>query len=269
MLKSAGIAATWQAPPSAEDIRAKDQMRLIEEVKPVGEAAEEDLAVARALMAQRSAEDIAAAYVRLARTRMPSPEDLVESEPEPRRYGAASRFEGRSEGRKEAPRPGFEDAVWFRIDLGRNKNAEARWLLPMLCRRGHVTKGDIGAIRVFERETRFEIAAGAVERFEAAVARGENDGGKVQRLEEGAPLPERDRNARPPQRRAPQETPRPHVRDQRDTKGEPPREKAKAPHKPWTPPLHDAASPKPPRPDRPPKGPKAKKPFPKKRKSNG
>ena len=268
MLKSAGIAATWQAPPSAEDIRAKDQMRLIEDVKPVGEAAEEDLAVARALMAQRSAEDIAAAYVRLARTRMPSPEDLVESEPEPRPYGAApSRFGGRPETRTEAPRPGFEDAVWFRIDLGRNKNAEARWLLPMLCRRGHVTKGDIGAIRVFERETRFEIAAGAVERFEAAVARGESDGGKVQRLEAGAPLPERDRNARPHQRRAPYEAAKPPVRD---AKGGASHGKAKAaPHKPWTPPLHDAASAKPPRPDRPPKGPKAKRPFPKKRKSNG
>jgi ATP-dependent RNA helicase DeaD len=267
MLKSAGIAATWQAPPSAEDIRAKDQMRLIEDVKPVGDAPEEDLAVARALMAQRSAEDIAAAYVRLARTRMPSPEDLVESEPDPRQYGAShGRSEGRTEGRSEAPRPGFEDAVWFRIDLGRNKNAEARWLLPMLCRRGHVTKGDIGAIRVFERETRFEISAGAVERFEAAVARGENDGGKVQRLEEGAPPPERDRNARPPQRRAPYEAAKPP----RDAKGEPPRDKVKAaPHKPWAPPLHDDVSAKPSRPDRPPKGPKAKRPFPKKRKSNG
>jgi ATP-dependent RNA helicase DeaD len=209
LLRAAQIEAVWQAPPSAEDIRAQDQTRLIEEVKPAVEAAEEDLADARALMEQRSAEDIAAAYVRLARTRMPAPEDLMESEPEPRAYVRGGE-------RSEAPRPGFEDAVWFRIDLGRNKNAEARWLLPMICRRGHVTKREIGAIRVFDRETRFEISGEAVERFEAAVAKVESDGGRIQRLDKDAPPPPQERKAWParqPRPPAPRPEARPHVRD--------------------------------------------------------
>jgi ATP-dependent RNA helicase DeaD len=187
LLKHAKIEALWQGPPTADDIRKQDETRLIDEVLPAADASEDDLAAAYSLMAKRSPEAIAAAYVKLARSRMPSPEDLAESsEPEPRhRTGldAAS----------DAPRAGFEDAVWFSIDLGRNKNAEARWLLPMICRRGHVTKREIGAIRIFERESRFQITGEWADRFEQAAAKGDSDGGNIQRLADDAPPPPRDR----------------------------------------------------------------------------
>ena len=260
LLKSAGIAAVWQAPPAAEDIRAQDQMRLISDVGSASEAAEDDLALARALMEQRSPEDIAAAYVRLARSRMPAPEDLAESEPEPRSHAGGS---GGGGPRAEAPRAGFEDAVWFRIDLGRNKNAEARWLLPMICRRGHLTKGDIGAIRVFERETRFQISAAAIPRFEAAIAKADSDGGRIQRLDENAPPPP-DRNASPGHRRPPFAARRPYPKD---ADGQTARSTgpSTAPDRPWSPPLDG----RPPQPGRPPKGPKAKRPPSRKRKPNG
>jgi ATP-dependent RNA helicase DeaD len=199
LLKSANIEAIWQSAPTAEEIRAKDQERLIEAIAPSTDASEDDLAVARELMAQRTPEEIAAAYVRLARTRMPAPEDLADNEPAYTPYAPSQG--GRGERAPEPVRAGFEDAVWFRIDLGRNKNAEARWLLPMLCRRGHLTKRDIGAIRVFERETRFQVTAEAVERFEAAAAKGDSDGGRIHRLEENAPLPQRERGPAPGHRR--------------------------------------------------------------------
>jgi ATP-dependent RNA helicase DeaD len=257
LLKTARIEATWQAPPSAEEIRAQDQTRLIDQVSSAAASPEEDLALARALMAQRSAEDIAAAYVRLARTRMPAPEDLAENEPEPQSYARPR------ERQAEALRAGFEDAVWFKVDIGRNKNAEARWLLPMICRRGHATKRDIGAIRVFERETRFQVTAEAVERFEAAAAKGDSDGGRIIRLDDNAPPP---RDAGPPPRGRggpPHSGPphsAPHVR-----RREPDAAVAEPAERPWTPPLDGAAKggehagkPK-----------KAKRPMPKKRKSNG
>ncbi|HEX4198442.1 MAG TPA: DEAD/DEAH box helicase [Caulobacteraceae bacterium] len=217
LLKSAHIEAVWQAAPTAEEIRAKDQERLIDEVGPAVDVSEDDLAVARALMAQRTPDEIAAAYVRLARTRMPAPEDLVDAEPAYTPYNPA---QPRGERAPEAPRPGFEDAVWFRIDLGRNKNAEARWLLPMLCRRGHATKRDIGAIRVFERETRFQVTAEAAERFEAAAAKGDSDGGRIHRLDDNAPPPPRDRNApsggpRPPYKKARRDEAPPPARPER------------------------------------------------------
>ncbi len=242
LLNGAGLDVTWENPPSAEAIRARDLERMIEEVPEVSDAAEDELVAVNALVAARSPEAIAAAYVRLARTRSPSPEDLSDTvAPEPRAYVAG---EARV---PEAPRAGFEDAVWFKVDLGRNRNAEARWLLPLLCRRGHVTKRDIGAIRIFDRETRFQITAEAAERFEAAAAKGDADGGRITRLDPNTPMPD-ERGGRPERRppfprKPPAKTARPEGAE-----------------RPWTPPLRgDEARP-----------PKSGKPKPsKKRKSNG
>ena len=110
--------------------------------------------------------EIAIALARLNRARLPAPEDLMDSGPSgaPSARGAANQGQGyqggaeRGEGAGGPRRAGFEDSLWFRIDMGRNRNADPRWLLPMICRRGHITKTEIGAIRVYERETRFEIA---------------------------------------------------------------------------------------------------------------
>ena len=54
---------------------------------------------------------------------------------------------------------------WFRIAVGRRKNADPKWLLPLICRRGGLTKADIGAIRIFDNETLFEVSAGTAEAF--------------------------------------------------------------------------------------------------------
>ena len=47
--------------------------------------------------------------------------------------------------------------VWFRVSVGRAQQADPRWLIPLLCRRGRIVKEDIGAIRIFDDETRVEI----------------------------------------------------------------------------------------------------------------
>ena len=92
-------------------------------------------------MAERSTEQIALALVQAHRARLPEPEELLASEaPAP-----------------QGPRPGFEASAWFRINIGRDKNADPKWLMPTICRLGHVTKRDIGSIKIFERETKFEI----------------------------------------------------------------------------------------------------------------
>ena len=61
--------------------------------------------------------------------------------------------------------------VWYRINVGRAKKADPRWLVPLLCRRGGVVKSDIGKILILADDTRFEIAARAARRFEEAAAR--------------------------------------------------------------------------------------------------
>jgi ATP-dependent RNA helicase DeaD len=65
--------------------------------------------------------------------------------------------------------PGGDGAAWFRMPIGRQNNADPKWLIPLICRLGHVTKKDIGQIRIFDRETKFEISPGAEARFREAV----------------------------------------------------------------------------------------------------
>ncbi len=153
MLRGARIAAEWVSPPSAEDIRRADSERLLELLLAPVEAGEQDYALAEQLLAQRSPREIAAALVHAHRARLPAPEDLLGSDA-PQAAG---------------PRPGFEGSAWFRVNVGRNQNAEPRWLLPLLCRRGHLGRGEIGAIRIAANETLFEVAAAAAARFLDAV----------------------------------------------------------------------------------------------------
>jgi ATP-dependent RNA helicase DeaD len=63
------------------------------------------------------------------------------------------------------------DVAWFRLNIGRTNNADPRWLIPLICRRGGVTKAEIGKIRIGVRETHFEIAAAAAARFAQAAQR--------------------------------------------------------------------------------------------------
>jgi ATP-dependent RNA helicase DeaD len=65
--------------------------------------------------------------------------------------------------------------MWFRMNIGRQHNADPRWLLPLLCRRGHITRNDIGAIRIAANESMFEIPRAAAARFAAAVKRTATD----------------------------------------------------------------------------------------------
>ncbi len=61
--------------------------------------------------------------------------------------------------------------VLFRMNVGRSANADPRWIIPVICRRGGITKREIGEIRILERETRFEIAGDAADHFIEHAAR--------------------------------------------------------------------------------------------------
>src|SRR3546814_12575200 len=96
-------------------------------------------------MAERSPEDIAASLVRAHRAAMPPPEDLIDNGPPPRREHGERPERERSphEPRERGPRrEAFDDSAWFRLNIGRRQNADPRWILPLLCRRGHVTRSE-------------------------------------------------------------------------------------------------------------------------------
>ena len=213
LLNLAGIDAVWGTAPQPDEIRKLDQERMLKDALFAEETTAEDLMLAQALLAERSPEDIAAALARLYRARLPSPEDILDPG-----QGSGRSREDRGQGRdvrpprgesrdagprpkkgKSSPRHGMgEGSVWFRASIGSRKNAEARWLLPMICRRGGIDKSDIGAIRVMDTTTEFEISAAAAESFAVKIRRPDKeDNIRIEALDaapQSAPLPEK----RPP-----------------------------------------------------------------------
>lgn len=183
LLNLSGIDAVWGTAPQADEIRKLDHERM-KDVLFTEETTADDLLLAQALLAERSAEDIAAALARLYRARLPSPEDIIdpgERSGKTRDDRGRDRFQGeggedraaktRSKSGKSSSRHGMEASVWFRAAIGRRKNAEARWLLPMICRRGGIDKRDIGAIKIMDTTTEFEISERVAESFAAKVKR--------------------------------------------------------------------------------------------------
>ena len=163
MLRGARIEAEWLSAPTPEAIRLQDRERLLEGLLQPVEIEDDDRALAQELLTKMSPEDIAAALVRAHRATMPNPEELVPSNPEAQRAAQAERH-----------RPGFEDTVWFRMDIGRRQNADPRWILPVLCRRGHITRNEIGAIRIGMTETHFQVPRNMADKFAAALIRTAN-----------------------------------------------------------------------------------------------
>jgi ATP-dependent RNA helicase DeaD len=84
------------------------------------------------------------------------------------------------------------------MDVGRNGNADPRWLLPFLCRRGHVTRQEIGRIHILGRETQFEVAPYAAARFAAAARRAEGEDAHI-RIEPMQPVKGPPRLSRRPE----------------------------------------------------------------------
>ncbi len=191
LLGAANLKATWISPPSAEEIRAQDQDRLVRDITAAAEVTPDEQAAAQAILAQRSAEEIAVAFIRLHRSNLPAPEELLS--------GSDSSPGGAVVDAPRTPREraDYADAPWFRMNIGRDNNADPKWLLPLICRRGHVTKRDIGAIRIFDKDTRFQISAAAADKFFISASKpDEKDEGIHFTRAEGAPPAEAPRPPR-------------------------------------------------------------------------
>jgi ATP-dependent RNA helicase DeaD len=171
LIAEAKIEVSWAGPPTQDEIRALDEQRLLSDPLLSGEASEDDAAMVAALLAGRSTEEIAAALVRVYRSRLPAAEEVGDpnfgrDERRPARSTedyAQKRTPGdRERGERSGPRG---ETVWFRLGIGRKDGADPRKLLPMICRRGQITRDEVGAIRIFDRETKVEIDTDVAERF--------------------------------------------------------------------------------------------------------
>ena len=214
LLSAAKVRVTWGVPPTADEIRARDNERFMASAIFTDEPAEDDVGLARGLQAARTPEEIALALVRMHRAQLPAPEDLAADAGPPRRDdhsragrepfagrgdGARpSRDHGRDKGRAKrhedktydsgprpprAPRePDTREMVWFRLNIGREKNADPRWLLPLICKAGNISKAEIGSIKIFDRDTRFQVVADHAEQFADTVRTSKNKEGHISRV---------------------------------------------------------------------------------------
>ena len=180
MLRNAKIDAKWTDAPDRQAIRDKDRDRLMQTLLTAVEPDEDDSDLVDALLAQRTPRELAGMLVSAHRAKMPEPEDLIANTPEARREAQA-----------EKHRPGFEDTVWFRMDIGRRRNADPRWILPLLCRRGHITRNEVGAIRIGPDETYFQIPRAIADKFSDALLRtaGDDEDGENVLIEASASGP--------------------------------------------------------------------------------
>jgi ATP-dependent RNA helicase DeaD len=159
MLRGARINAEWISAPTPAEIRAKDRERLLAELSAPVELEDDDRELAQELMEKLRPEAIAAALVRSLCGDMPAPEDVLGPGPRQEREADAG------------PRPGFEGATWFRLNAGRRHNADPRWLLPLICRYGHVGRAEIGAIRIAANESYIQVSERATSGFIKALRR--------------------------------------------------------------------------------------------------
>ncbi|MDI4663178.1 DEAD/DEAH box helicase [Xanthobacter autotrophicus] len=189
LLRGLGVTPAWSGPPTADEIRRLDHERMLRDPLLTDEPSEEDAAVARALLAEQSAEHLVAALVRLYRAGLPAPEEVADpGEPRGARDRAAQRG-------LDGP-PGAAGGAWFSLNIGRRNKADPRWLLPLICRRGNVTREDIGAIRIFDNETAFEVATAALDRFSTAALKPDGSEVVIERLPGGPPASRPERSGR-------------------------------------------------------------------------
>jgi ATP-dependent RNA helicase DeaD len=212
LLASANIAAIWADPPPAAEIFARDQERLLADPLLTEPPLEEDIALGQQLLNRQSPETVAAALIRLYRARLPAPEEIFVPPPPV----AVPVFH---------PHAGGGEKKWFRAAVGRSKNADPKWLIPLLCRLGNITKAEIGAIRIFDRETKFEIFSPAAERFAASVQAAPNNDLVIEPTTPPGAGPSRDPGPRPAKQkpirpaRAPDAKPNEQARRKKNKRG--------------------------------------------------
>lgn len=173
LLSWAKLSAEWGNAPSAADVAAKDDERMLANPEWLEPVAESDVTTAEKLTQRFSAEQIAAMYLRLYRQRHTAPEELSEAVEVPRK--------GERGQKERAPHEAFGPSTWFSLEGGKAAGALPGRILPMLCKLGDLTRDDIGAIRIQPGETLVELRDASVKRFLEAV-------GPEMTLEEGAKL---------------------------------------------------------------------------------
>ncbi len=156
ILGMAKLRAEWATAPSADEVNAREEERMLTETDWTHDVSEGEQETVGKLVEGFSTEQLAAAYLRLYRAVRSAPEELADV------------------GAKPEPRKPFGPSKWFAVAGGRQKGAEPRRLLPMLCKAGGLSKDDIGAIRIQDDHSVVEIKESSVAGFLETLGQGMN-----------------------------------------------------------------------------------------------
>lgn len=165
VLALAKLSATMRGAPSIAEIETRYRTQILDAALVAAEPDEAEAAFVAELLTKASPERIATAFLRQQLSVRPVPEDLLplpvhDMQARKPKRDKENRERGIDERRDAEPRrPDMEGGVWFTLSLGRKQRADPKWLLPMICRAGGVSKRDVGSIRIDDMETRFEISA--------------------------------------------------------------------------------------------------------------
>ncbi|MCG6114116.1 MAG: DEAD/DEAH box helicase [Mesorhizobium sp.] len=221
VLSNANLTATIRSAPDIAEIEAHYRAQIMEAALSAAEPDEAEAEIVAELLQQVSPERLAAAFFRQQIAQRPVPEDIAalplsrEGQTTIRRDNRADA--GGPEGRP--PRgPDMTDGVWFTLSVGRKQRADPKWLLPMICKAGGVTKRDVGSIKIDDTETRFEIAGAKADAFAAQVNQGKLERGIVITRGGGGKPSHTPRPSHDPRPSAPEKD-RPKAKDKPKGKG--------------------------------------------------
>lgn len=174
VLSLAKLTATLRAAPGIAEIEERYRRQILETALSAPEPDEAESAFVSELLGRVSPRRIAAAFLRQQLAARPVPEEiwpLPVGEMQARKGKRDRGFEDAGEpAPAHQPRaPNMQGGVWFSLSLGRKQRADPKWLLPMICKAGGVSKRDVGSIRIEDTETRFEISADKAPDFAARI----------------------------------------------------------------------------------------------------
>ncbi|MBN8294113.1 DEAD/DEAH box helicase [Rhodobacter sp. NTK016B] len=156
LLGFAGVSAEWGPAPTAAEVSTRDSERLMSDAALTAPENEDEAALITQLTETFEPRALAAAVARLYLGGRSAPEDVVPIT---------------ADGPKPRARAEFDRSFWIRLGVGHEQRAEPRWLLPMLCRAGDLTKADIGAIRIYQDHTLAQLHADCADRFWSAAGK--------------------------------------------------------------------------------------------------
>lgn len=203
LLQDAKVKANWTSPPSVKDIAARDDARLLDHTSLQEGVQSGEQSLAAALLAKYGPDQVAAAFIRLQRKGRSAPEEIgkVKDTGGKDRGPREDRFPREDKRRSRQQEADFDNGSWVTLSVGRAKNADPKWILPMLCKAGDLKRDQIGNIRIGQTVTHVELQPDAARQImDKAGPEGRIDKSLTIRRASGPPAAE-EQSSRPPRKK--------------------------------------------------------------------